>query len=262
MHQSSSSTSGLMKSQVIQITRQPGQLLGLAGAAGLLVLIAALASMAFVQGTRNGSMEVTPREIREIPGFGFAFAQLLLGSTIITLVTTEWTSGSILGTVATTQRRSALVVAKAVVGAGAALAALLVGAICSLVLASTVLSTGGLEMALTSSSQWKHVVGLTAAGVLSTVLAVGVAFAMRRTAAAIVTYIALVMVAPIALGMVPWTPLMKVASLLPLNASGYMMSTGAPPDTGLSVAGGYVAMSAWAAAGLAIGWWRMVRTDV
>lgn len=262
MKKSSISTSGLLKSQAIQVARQPGQLFGLAGAALLLVLITALASEAFVQGTRSGSMEVSAREIREIPGFGFAFAQLLLGSTIITLVTTEWTSGSILGTVATTRRRSALVAAKAIVGAGSALAALVVGTVCSLFLANAVLSTGGLDMDLSSGAQVQHVVGLATAGVLSTVLAVGIAFAVRRTAAAIVTYIALVMVAPIAIGMVPWTPLMKVASLLPLNAAGYMMSTGPPPDTGLSVGEGYVAMCVWAAAGLAVGWWRMARTDI
>lgn len=61
MTQSNVSATGLLKSQVIRVTRQPGQVWGFAGAALLLVLVAALASVAFVQGSQSGSMEVTPR---------------------------------------------------------------------------------------------------------------------------------------------------------------------------------------------------------
>lgn len=253
---------GLVRAQFLQVTRQPGQLLGLAGAAALLVLIAILAAVAFAQGLDSGTLPVSDSDIRQIPGFGFVFAQLLLGSTLITLVTTEWTSGSILGTAATTQHRTGILAAKSLVSVTASLAALLLGGLASVAAANAILSPSGRGLDLTSRLELQHLLGLVAAGWLSTLLAVGMAFLLRRTAVAIVVYIALVIVAPIALGLIPWDPMMRAAAYLPLNAAGYMMATAPPAESGLSVVEAYLVMIAWAMVGSISGWWRMTHTDI
>lgn len=253
---------GLVRTQYLQFSRQPPLVLGLLGASMLLVLVATLASVALVQGVKTGSMNISEQEIREIPGYGLGFAHLLVGATVTTLVTAEWSSGAIIGSVATTQRRGGLVWSKSVVAATATLAIISLGVGISVLAANLVLSSENLSIDLSNSVQQRHVGGIVASSMLTSLMAVGLAFLIRRTATSIVAFIAIVMVAPIALGVIPWTPLTRITSWLPLNSSGYMILTGTPPDTGLSVQQGYLAMSLWALAALAAGWWRMTRTDI
>lgn len=251
----------MVRMQAMQLTRQRGVFFGIIGAAVLLAFIAVFAAGAMARSISTGSMEITTQDVREIPGLGFPFAQLLLGSACITLVTTEWSSGSIMTSIATTQRRSWIVISKALVAAVAAILAMVVGDVVAVFGANLALSGAGQHL---DPSEWlleRELIGILAAGALNSLMAVGLAFLIRRTAQALVAYIGITIVTPIALGMIPLDVMREISSYLPLTASGYMMTTGTVLDSGLSVAEAYLTMGLWALVCMAVGWLRMTRTD-
>lgn len=255
------SARGLVHMQAIQLTRQKGILSGLAGAAAILACLALVAAVGMARSITTGSMKITAQQIRETPSLGFAFAQLLLGFSCVVLVTTEWSSGSIMTSIATTQRKSGIVISKALVATVAAILSMVLGGAVAVLVASLVLSGVGRNLDLGEPLLQRELIGIVAAGALNSLMAIGLAFLIRHTAQALVTYIAITMVVPIALGMIPLDAIHEIASYLPLNASGYMMTTGNVPDSGLTTGEAYVTMSLWALACMTAGWWRMTRTD-
>lgn len=252
---------GMLRAQTIQLLRQVGPLIGLIGAALLLIAISVVASFGMANSITSGSLEVTDQQIREIPSLGFAFTQLFLGSSFILLVTTEWSSGSIITSVATTQRKSGIVCSKALVSAMFAALSMAAGGVLACLASNIALSSADRSIDLGDPLVQRELIGLVAAGVLSSLLALGLAFLVRQTALTLVIYIALTIVAPIAFGMFPTTFMQTVSSYLPLNVSGYMMTTGEVPDTGLTLPAAYFTMAAWAVVSVLLGWWRMARTD-
>lgn len=250
----------MLRAQTIQLTRQAGPLFGLVGAVVLLIAISAVAALGMANSVSSGSLEITDRQIREIPSLGFAFAQLFLGSAFILLVTTEWSSGSIITSVATTQRKSGILWSKALVSIIFAAVSMAAGAVLACVASNVALSSADRSIDLGDWLVQRELIGLVVAGVFSSLLALGLAFLVRQTALTLVIYIAVTIVAPIAFGMFPTTFMQTVSSYLPLNVSGYMMVTGEVPDTGLTLPEAYFTLAAWAVVSLLLGWWRMART--
>ncbi len=255
------SARGMVHMQAIQLTRQKGALSGMVGAAALLAFIALVAAGGMARSIANESAKITAQQIREAPSLGFTFAQLLLGFSCVVLVTTEWSSGSIMTSIATTQRKSGIVISKALVAAIAAVLSMVLGGAVAVLIANLVLSSVGRSLDLGDPLIQRELIGIVAAGALNSLMAIGLAFLIRRTAPALVTYIAITMVAPIALGMIPLDTMREIASYLPLNASGYMMTTGGVSDSGLTPVEAYVTMGLWAFVCMVAGWWRMTRTN-
>ncbi len=252
---------GMLQSQFIQMTRQRGILFGMVGATLLLMAIGALAAQGIASSVVSGTFEISPQQIREIPSFGFVFAQLLLGSASILLVTTEWSSGAIITSIATTQRKSGILLSKATVAIAFSALSVLIGGLLTLIVSNVLLQSAARSIDIQDGLVRRELIGLVSAGVFTSIIAVGLAFLIRKTAMALIAYIALTIVTPIAFGMFPTDFMQRVSAHLPLNASGYMMTTGDVPELGLPVTYAYITMAAWALVSLAAGWWRMVRTD-
>ena len=252
---------GMLRAQWIQLTRQIGPLLGIVLSGGLLIGTGGIAIMAFHNALSNGTMEVGTSDLREIPGYGFAFAQLLFGVSAIVFVTVEWSSGAILATLAGTQRRIGLLWTKALIAAVTVALVLAVSCAVILLVAGSVLPAVDPLYSATDPLTIHHVVNLVIAGALSTLLAVGLAFWLRKTVVAIVTYVAIMLVAPIALSLIPSDTIASLSDWLPMNSISYLMVTGEVPGSP-SYTAVLVCLILWAAGALGLGAWRVAASDV
>ncbi len=251
---------GLLRAQWIQLARQVGPLLGIVLAGGLLIGTGGIATMAFHNALSNGTMEVGTSDLREIPGYGFAFAQLLFGVSAIVFVTVEWSSGAILATLAGTQRRIGLLWTKALTATVTVAAVLTVSCAVILLVAGSVLPAVDPQYSATDPLTLHHVINLVIAGALTSLLAVGLAFWLRKTVVAIVTYVTIMLVAPIALSLIPSDTVSALSDWLPMNAIGYLMVTGEVPGSP-SYPAVLVCLILWAASALGLGAWRVAASD-
>lgn len=261
MPNSNISPIGITRSHVLQITRQRGQVAGLVIAGLLLVAVAVAASIGLSQQVDNPEAGISAADFASIPAYGFTFAQLILGATLITLVTSEWDSGAIIGSVATTQRRSLIVVSKVIVGTLFAMLVMTV-AVAASTLSTNPLIPAEYRRTMDSSEDWTFLISIILAVALNTIMAIGIAFMFRRTALSIVVFVSIVVVAPLVLSIVPIDAIQTVNAAFPVNASNSIMSQSPPPEPYLEKSEGYIAMMCWALGSVFLGWLRMVKTDI
>lgn len=249
---------GLMRSQTIQLTRQVGPLLTLLSGGVLLVLFALLVAATVNAEAPPEDPSAADAVVRQIPVAGFAFSQLFIGAAATVLVTTEWASGAVITTIATTQRRFGLVWSKAVV---AAIASGLVVAVSALigVLCANPLLTRVHSIDLGEWAVQRELLGTMAAGAAAAMIAVGLALLLRRTALALVAFIGLDLIAPIVFALVPGDVVKDVSRFLPMNVFSAMMRTGEAMDGAMSIPAAYLVAAIFAVVALAAGWWRTSR---
>ena len=182
----------------------------------------------------------------------------LFGVTALAVVATasDYSTGGIVPTLQWTPRRGVLLLARAgVVGATCVgLGVVLVGG------ASLLVAVLAPELGLPADG------GLALAGDVATVLgggallAVGLALFLRSTAGALITVIALLLVLPGVLGSLPYDAAVTIASHLPGAAAIFLVFGQAPGET-MTDSGARLTLLAWALGSLALGGWRLLRTD-
>lgn len=250
---------GLMRSQTIQLTRQVGPLLTLLSGGVLLVLFALLVAATLQAAAPPEDPSAADAVVRQIPVAGFAFSQLFIGAAATVLVTTEWASGAVITTIATTQRRFGLVWSKAVVAAIASGFVVAISALIGVLCANPLLAGTGHTIDLGEWAVQRELLGTIAAGAAAAMIAVGLALLLRRTALALVVFIGLDLIAPIVFALVPGDVVKDVSRFLPMNVFSAMMRTGEAMDGAMSIPAAYLVAAIFAVVALAAGWWRTSR---
>ncbi len=193
-------------------------------------------------GPGGGDFSVDPASLSLA---GYNIAQLAIAVLGVLMVTGEYASGTVRGTFSAVPRRWPVVVAKAVVLAAVLWVTTTIASFAAFFAGQAAYGDGAAS--ITDDGVLRMVMGtglyLTAIGLL----AMGIAWLLRSTAAAVGTVLGLVLVVPGLTGLLPdsWGP--DVARWLPTEAGGSIMSlvtdsTGFAPWTGYAVLVGWVAV--------------------
>jgi hypothetical protein len=254
------SFAGVLRSEWIKFAGMRATWL-LLGASGLLTVgVGLAAAFALATQARQGA-EVSTDTFREIPAMGLNFAHLFIGSLAVLFVTVEWSSGSIRTTVGALDRRGSLLLAKAVVVVvGAALTSLFSAVLVHALSQPIIRPVDGAFGFLDSASLY-HLGSTAADTALVALIALGLGTLLRSSAGGIVTVVALLIVLPIVLAIIPWEPLGELRGFLPLNAGNALIALAPPPGT-LSHLAALLTLLGWSAAAVTLGAFRLTRTDV
>ncbi|MFC0002809.1 ABC transporter permease [Micromonospora siamensis] len=175
---------------------------------------------------------------------GVNLAQLLIGTLGVLLVAGEYSTGMIRSSLAAVPRRWPVLVGKVGVLAGVSLAVLVPTALLTFGGGQAILGDKG--VALTDDGVLRAVLGT--AGYLAGVGVLGAALGalLRNTAGALTSVVALLLVVPGVVSLLPESWSDAVSPYLPSNAGQAFMSIGSNPDL-LSPAAGAAVFVAWLA---------------
>lgn len=185
-------------------------------------------------------------------------AQFALLALALLAVTSDYATGGIVPTLQWTPRRTVLFLARALVAAGTATC---LGAL--LAVTSSLAGYGAarplLRLPLDEGVDTVSTIALVLAG--GTLLAVGLGFLLRSTAAALVSVFLLLLVLPGLLPQLGYAWLTEVANVLPGTGALFLL-TQEPTARGLTAVSSATTLGVWAACALVLGWLRLVRDDV
>jgi ABC-2 type transport system permease protein len=193
-------------------------------------------------------------------GAGFGIGQLAMGVLGVIVITSEYTTGAIRSSLLAVPRRLPMLAAKAVVFdildlVASAITVLVVFFVSTAILRSRVsitLSQPGMTRAVIGAILYLTVLGLFA-------LAIG--GLIRNTIGAIATVIALILVVPPLISLIPGTIANHVHGYLPTVAGELIAQTAQQPSDVLSPWQGFGVFCAWTAVLLAACAWLLVRRD-
>ncbi len=222
-------------------------------AAALTLAVVGLGVVAGVDAARGWGEDTTAWEAAR---FTTLFA--LFGVTALAVVATtgDYSTGGIVPTLQWTPRRGLLLIARAVV----------VGATCVVLGAALVGAASGVVALLAPATDLPAAGGLALLGDVAVVLgsgallAVGLGLLLRSTAGALITALALLLILPLVLGNLPYETAVTIAANLPGSGAMYLVF-GAGPDESMTEASATVVLLGWACGALALGGWRLLRTD-
>lgn len=174
----------------------------------------------------------------------------------VVTATADHATGAIVPTLQWTPRRGVLLAARAFV---IALTMTVIGALL-LALASVAVRLLTPRVGLPFGAGADFLGGLALVIGCGALLGIGLGLATRSTAAALVLSIALLLVLPLLVGNLPFEWATTVASRLPGSGALFLIFGEGPPGVS-SVAQARVTLIAWAVGALALGGWRLVRSD-
>jgi ABC-2 type transport system permease protein len=182
----------------------------------------------------------------QVATFGVFLAQLIAAVLGALAITGEYSTGMIRSTLAAAPGRLSTLFAKALVVGTTLFVTGLVGAALTVAVTTPILAPAGL--AVDGSAMAPLTLSALYLALLS-VLALTIGFLLRSGAGAIGASLALVLVAPIMVAMVPGDVARTIATILPSNAGQSMFST--PMSGGaLEPWQGFLVLLAWVVAGL------------
>ncbi|MCZ7436947.1 ABC transporter permease subunit [Micromonospora sp. WMMC241] len=189
---------------------------------------------------------------------GVNLAQLLIGTLGVLLTAGEYSTGMIRTSLAAVPARWPVLAAKAIVLAGVSLAVLVPAALLTFLGGQAILGDQGISLA--DSGVPRAVFGtagyLAAVGVLGTALG----SLLRSTAGALTSVVALLLVVPGVVSLLPQSWSEWISPYLPSNAGQAVMSLGTNPDL-LSPGAGAAVLGAWLLALLGAALLRLRRRD-
>ncbi len=191
---------------------------------------------------------------------GLFLAQLAIGVLGVLTISSEYATGQIRATLTATPQRLLVLAAKAIAFVAVVLAAGLVTTFTSFATGQAVFADKGLDASLGDPGVARAVVGgalyLTAVGLLG----IGVGVIVRRTAGAITTLVAVLLVVPIMSGLLPTAWNEHFGKYLPARAG--MAVINVVPETGsLTPWTGLAVLAGYALASLAVGGALLHRRD-
>lgn len=163
----------------------------------------------------------------EISGFGFSFAQIFFGLASIVFICSEWDSGFVYTTYTASQRTLRYVLAKSLPPVLASVGGLFALLVLLAPVEALLLSGSPYTITLVDPVVWRQVFVQCFTGLCSALFAAGLAFLFRRAAVALGVYIAITLIAPIVLGLIPLEAAEFVSRWLPNNVFGYLTSADA-----------------------------------
>jgi ABC-2 type transport system permease protein len=217
---------------------------------GLLAITVLAASQSAATAPTGGS----PWQLAGMLSLPALFGILVLVSVA---TTADHATGNIVPTLQWTPRRGVLLAARVAVITVTA-TSLGVGL---LIAASTTIWFFAPQLAYVSSSAAEKIGGVTLVYVTTALLAVGLGLALRSTAGALASVFALVLVLPLFLQLLPFTWVTRLIEALPGSGALFFLLGEGPGDTVMTAGGAALVLTAWAAAALALGSWRLLRSD-
>ena len=199
---------------------------------GLGTLFSALRAHRFNQGggpnTSIGDFDPTLISLR-----GVFLAQLAVGVLGVLIITGEYSTGMIRSSVAAVPDREPVLIAKALVFAVTAFIVTEVSAFAAFLLGQQALTSTHLKATLTTPHAERAILGAGLYLTLIGLLAVGLGFLVRNTAAGIATLFGIVLVLPLLAQALPTPYSTDVSKYLPLNAGTQILATRTPDPTQL-----------------------------
>lgn len=188
------------------------------------------------------------------PSAMFALFGMLTLSVVVT--TADHVTGAIVPTLQWTPRRGVLLAARTtVVVATATLLGVLLVAGAGVVVWAFLPGIG-----LPADQGLDALAGLALVHACCALLAVGLGLALRSTAGALVTVLALVLVLPPLLANLPFSWAVDLSALLP-GSNALFLIFGEGPRDDMTVTSSRLLLSAWGVVALLAGGWRLTRTD-
>ena len=191
---------------------------------------------------------------------GMLLAQLIVGVLGVLFVSTEYASGMIRATLAAVRSRTSILRAKALVLAAVVLAVTAVAVPVAVVLGNAVYAGTGATASLTDPEVLRAMLGAAVFAAGISVLGVGLGFLLRSAAGGISVLVALLLIAPLMIQLVPGSIGDGISKLLPSNAGESIMSVETPDDR-LSVGPGLAVFVAWVLGFLVAGAVALRRRD-
>lgn len=182
-----------------------------------------------------------------VPTSGIAFAQLILGSLGVLLMSSEFSTGMARSTFAAVPKRTPAFLAKLLVVAVTAFAVTAASVYIAGLVSVPILDNYGLKLDIAGSQSMKML--LVSSGYVAAVAAIGMSLGslLRNSAGGIMTLVGLFFVAPIAFQLIPGDFFVQTRKYLPGNTVEPMTAVQHAPDT----------LEAWQAA-LVLGAWVVI----
>ena len=205
-------------------------------------------------GTVVAGVSADEEEIGALGGSltGISPVELLVGALGALAVTTEYSSGSIRGTLAAVPRRLPVLVAKAVVLVGAVSTVVLVAVLVAFTAVRGLLGSKGIPLAYTAPGVLRALVGAASYLTVIGLLGAGFGWLVRSAVGALAALIGVLYVLPVVGLLLPDGVARAVVPLLPSNAGSAVMRLEPgellAPWVGLAVFAGYAVLVLAAAA--------------
>jgi ABC-type transport system involved in multi-copper enzyme maturation permease subunit len=191
---------------------------------------------------------------------GVQLAQIAAGVLGALVITGEYATGSIRTTLAAVPRRGRVLAAKAAVVAATTFAVSLPSAVAAFLIGQRILAPQHLDASLGEPGVLRAVVGSALYLTLVALLGLGLGVLLRNTAGAVATLFGLLFGLPIAAGLLPAGLADHVGRYLPSSAGLAVTFDGRDPAS-LAPWTGFAVFTLYAGAVLALGAWRLRRTD-
>ena len=191
---------------------------------------------------------------------GLFLAQLAVGVIGTLAITSEYGSGMIRSTLAAVSRRRTVLAAKAVAVAVPVLVVAIPACIGTFLAGQAILA-GKAGVPIGAPGELRAVLGAALYLTVLSLLALGIGTILRHTAAALTTYVGLVLIVPSLLSMLPNPWGTDLAQYTPSWAGQALLATHPAPDL-LAPWTGFAVLCAWAALALAWGARLIRRRDV
>jgi len=256
------STASVCGAEWTKVRTLPGMLWLTAAAAVATIAAGAAAAAAFHCGAGGGcSAAATGADPAKISLTGLDLGQVLLAALGVLVVGGEYGSGMIRVTFAAMPRRLAVLAAKAAVAGGLALAASLAGVLASVLAGRLLLPARGLSAAngyvvlsLGNGPDLRAAAGSVLYLLLITLLALGIATAVRDSGVAIGIVLGLLFLLPILTAVLPDHTLARhIEQFSPMTAGQYIEATVGVRSLPLTPWQGLGVLALWAAGALLLG---------
>jgi ABC-type transport system involved in multi-copper enzyme maturation permease subunit len=192
---------------------------------------------------------------------GVQLAQIAVGTLGILMITGEYASGQIRTTLTAVPRRTRMVLAKAVVVAAVTFALSLVAVVVVFLIGQRVLAPVHLDVAPGAPGVLRALGGAALYLTVAALLGLGLGLLLRNTAGAISALFGLLFVPQLVVSLLPASIDGHVARFLP-EPAGIAVTLDHPGSSSLGPWTGLAVFSLYAAVVLALGVWRLRRTDV
>ncbi|MDG4800339.1 ABC transporter permease subunit [Micromonospora sp. WMMD980] len=189
---------------------------------------------------------------------GVNLAQLLIGTLGVPLTAGEYATGMIRTSLAAVPTRWPVLAAKVTVLAGASLAVLGPAALLTFLGGQAILGDEGISLG--DPGVPRAVLGTAAYLAVVGVLGAALGSLLRTTAGALTSVVALLLVVPGVVSLLPESWSDPISPYLPSNAGQAVMSVGTNPDL-LSPGAGAAVLGAWLLVLLGAALWRLLRRD-
>jgi ABC-type transport system involved in multi-copper enzyme maturation permease subunit len=233
--------------------------LGLVALLGIATIAASRYTSIAGSGQRGGG-DLANATAVELALFGVAFAQLALGVLGVMSSAGEYSSGSIRSTLTAVPRRLPVLWSKIAVLGGSALVVAAVGAFAGFLVADPILAGTAAHLSLTGAGVARSLAGAALYLGLVGVIGLALGFLLRSVAGGIATLVAVLLLLPGLLALLPTSWSTHIGPYLPSNAGGAIYALHQAPGT-LSPGGGTLVLLAWTVVAVAAAAWRLATKD-